>query len=158
MKKIFVIIAALFISAALYAQVHVNINIGSQPPWGLSGYDYVENYYLPDIQVYYNVPLHRFYYYEGGRWIGRAYLPPAYRHYDLYHSRRIVINDRQPWRYHETYRDRYSDDHDSRYYQQPKHDNGKHLGWYKGNNGNGNNDKGHGNNGKGHGNGKGRGK
>lgn len=150
MKHIFVIIAVLFLSSALYAQVHVNINLNSQPVWGPAGYDYVENYYLPDIEVYYNVPLHRFYYYEGGRWIWRSSLPPNYRSYDLYRSHKVVINEHQPWRYHKIYRDRYSNDYDSRYFQQQKHDNGKHKGWYKGNNGNGN--------GNGHGNGKGHGR
>jgi hypothetical protein len=141
MKHILAIIAALFLSSALYAQVQVNINLGSQPAWGPTGYDYVENYYLPDIEVYYNIPQHCFYYNQGGRWIRRSYLPPSYSGYDLYKSYKVVINDRQPWRNHGFYRDRYYSYKD-RYDQQPRHDNGKHLGWYKGNNGNG---KGYGN-------------
>jgi hypothetical protein len=116
MKKIVVIIAALFLSSALYAQVHVNINIGGRPVWAPAGNEYVENYYLPDIQVYYNVPMHLFFYYERGRWIGMASLPPMYRGYDLYRSYKVVINDRQPWRYHESYRDRYSDYRGSRFF------------------------------------------
>ena len=156
MRHLFLIIVALFISSALYAQVHVNVNLGIQPAWGPVGHSYVENYYLPDIEVYYNVPAHRFYYFEGGRWIWRSSLPPRYRDYDLYRSHKIVINDREPWRNHVSYRDRYSDRHDSRY---NKHDNGLHKGWNKGNNGNGHgNDNRNGNshgNGNGHGNGHG---
>jgi hypothetical protein len=144
MRQLLVIFVVLFLSSALNAQVRVNVNLnlGSQPAWGPAGYDYVENYYLPDIEVYYNVPMHRYYYYEGGHWIHRSSLPSRYRSFDLYHGRKVVINERDPWRNHRTYRDRYYSQ-DNRYEQQPKHDNGKHLGWYKGNNGNGN---GHGKN------------
>ena len=38
MKNIFVIILAMFLSSSLYAQVHFNVNFGSQPSWGHSGY------------------------------------------------------------------------------------------------------------------------
>lgn len=39
------------------AQVSLNINIGSQPVWGPTGYDHVDYYYFPDIDAYYYVPL-----------------------------------------------------------------------------------------------------
>jgi hypothetical protein len=162
MRHLFVIIIALFLSTALYAQVHVNINIGSQPPWGPVGYDYVEYYYLPDIEVYYSVPAQRYYYNERGRWINSVRLPVRFGRFDLYHSHKIIINERSPWRNHRIYRDKYysyrgshdqqpiRDSRDSRYFenryhpehdkwvQHQKHDNGLHKGWYKGNNGKGN--------------------
>jgi hypothetical protein len=147
MKYLFVIITALLLSSAVYSQVRVNVNIGSHPVWGPPGNSYVENYYLPDIEVYYNVPLHRFYYFDGGRWIWRSSLPFRYRDYDLYRAHKIVINDHQPWRNHVVYRDRYSVRRDNHWIQQPKHDNGKHNGLHKDNNGNSRgNDNGHGNN------------
>ena len=133
MRYAFLFIAALFVSSALEAQVSVrlNMNLGSQPAWGPSGYEYVEYYYLPDIETYYNVSNRRFYYFEGGRWIGRSELPGRYRNYDFYNSYKIVVNEREPYRDHAKYRDLYStyrgrhdqrmnrDKHDSKYVANP---------------------------------------
>ena len=183
MRYLLVIIVAMFLSTALNAQIraNVNFNIGSQPVWGPTGNDYVENYYMPDIDGYYNVSAHLFYFNEGGRWVGRSSMPARYRNYDLYNSHKVVINERNPWRNHETYRNQYAsfkgrhdqqpirDSHDSRYFenknhpqhntwvQQQKRDNGNHYGQKKGN-GKGNNGNGKGNNGNGKGNDNGRGK
>jgi len=81
------------------AQVSINVNIGSQPLWGPVGYDYVDNYYLPDIECYYNVPRRQFIYIDGGRWIFSASLPSRYRGYDLYSGYKVVVNSRDPYRY-----------------------------------------------------------
>jgi hypothetical protein len=88
MKKMFVIIAAMFLSSAVYAQVHVNFNLGSHPSWGRSGYN----------------------------------------------SHRVIIYHRQPVPYNVIYRTKTYSGYES--YPMQKHDNGKHNGWYKGNNGN----------------------
>jgi len=88
MKYIFVIITAMFLSSALYAQVHFNVNLGNQPFWGHSGYN----------------------------------------------SRRVIIYQRQPVPYYVIYRNETRPGYES--YPLQKHDNGKHKGWYKGNNGN----------------------
>jgi hypothetical protein len=120
-------------SATLYAQVSVNFNIGVQPIWGPTGYDYVEYYYLPDIDAYYYVPQHRFYYFERGRWIYRSSLPSRFGNYDLYNSYKVVVNEREPWRNDETYRQKYGsykgrhdqqpirDSRDSKYFVNPGH-------------------------------------
>ena len=83
MRCFFALIVALFLSSTPDAQIHVNLNfnIDSQPIWGPTGYDYVEYYYLPDIEVYYNVPQHRFIYFERG--------PVSYTHLTL-PTKRIV--------------------------------------------------------------------
>lgn len=183
MRYLFVIITALFLwgaSGTSYAQLRVNanINLGTQPAWGPTGYDYVENYYMPDIEVYYNVPSHRYYYNERGRWRSSSVLPSRYGRFDLYNSHKVVVNDRNPWRNNDKYRNQYSsfkgrhdqspirDSRDSKYFvnrnhpqhnvyiQQQKHDNGNHYGQRK----NGNNGNGKGNNGNGNGNGNGHGK
>ncbi|MCX6150334.1 MAG: hypothetical protein NTX22_07435 [Ignavibacteriales bacterium] len=146
----------------LKAQVSFNLgfNLGIQPAWGPTGYDYVEYYYLPDIEVYYNVPQHRYYYNDGGRWINRSSLPSRFRSYDYYNSYKVVVNEREPWRNHDNYREKYSsfkgrhdqqpirDSRDSKYFanknhpehnqwvKQQKHDNGNRDGWNKGNNDN----------------------
>lgn len=96
MKKM-ILCGALFLSAILFndarSQVRVNINIGSQPVWGPVGYDYVEYYYLPDIETYYYVPTRQFVYLSSnGTWIHSYSLPPAYRSYDLYTGYKVVVN------------------------------------------------------------------
>jgi hypothetical protein len=157
MHYFIVLIAALFLSgtsSTLNAQVRA-FNLESQPIWGPTGYDYVEYYYLPDIEAYYNVPQHRYYYYNNGSWITRSYLPSRFNNYDFYNSYKVVVNERDPWKNHKTYRNKYSsyknrhdqqvirDSRDSKYFvnkkhpehqnwlKKQKHDNGKHKGWYK---------------------------
>ncbi|NDW08683.1 hypothetical protein [Dysgonomonas sp. 520] len=113
MKKLLLILALLIGSAAYNAtdaqQVNININIGSQPAWGPVGYDYVDYYYMPDINVYYNVNLSLFYWLDRGRWISARYLPYRYHHYDFYHMHKVVINHRpEPWRYNNVHIKDYS--------------------------------------------------
>lgn len=107
------------------AQVSINVNIGSQPLWGPVGYDYVDYYYMPDIECYYHVPKRQFIYMEGSRWRFSASLPSRYRNYDLYGGYKVVVNSYRNFdhdrSYYSGYRNhrgqriiRYSDD--SRYY------------------------------------------
>jgi hypothetical protein len=79
------------------AQVNVNVNIGAQPLWGPTGYDVVEYYYLPDLQMYYYVPSHRFVYLNGSNWVFARSLPARYRGYDLYSGYKVVINEPKPY-------------------------------------------------------------
>ncbi|HLS96609.1 hypothetical protein BC792_11047 [Sphingobacterium allocomposti] len=90
------------------AQVSVNINIGAQPMWGPVGHDYVRYYYLPEIDVYYDVPRRRYTYYHGNRWVTRASLPSRYRHVDIYRTYKVVLNHDRPWRNHHNVRRQYS--------------------------------------------------
>ena len=94
----------------LKAQVNVgvNINIGSQPDWGPRGYDYVEYYYLPDIESYYYVPRRQFVYLSGGNWVFSAHLPPSHRHYDLYRGYKVVVNEPRAYRYYGKHKMRYA--------------------------------------------------
>lgn len=115
------------------AQVGVRVNIGLQPIWGPVGYDYVNYYYIPDLDAYYDVPNQQYMFFDGGRWIAMHDLPPRYRGFDLYHSYKVVINDPQPWMHHDMYRRRYAsyrgrhdqvfirDSHDQRYWANPNH-------------------------------------
>lgn len=114
MKK-FLIAFALFIGLSSFynntieaQNINISINIGRQPAWGPVGYDYVGYYYFPDIDCYFDVNLGMFYYFNRGRWISARYLPPAYRHYDLYGIHKVVLNVRDPWRYHHVHRRDYA--------------------------------------------------
>jgi hypothetical protein len=124
-------------------RVGVNINIGVQPEWGPSGYDYAEYYYLPDIEAYYYVPRHEFVYLSGNRWVFAASLPPRYSGYDLYSGYKVVVNSPYAYRHFNDDRVRYARyrNYDNRQeIIRNHHDNGNHYGQYK-NRGNG---KGHG--------------
>ncbi|HCO68609.1 MAG TPA: hypothetical protein DIT04_12750 [Dysgonomonas sp.] len=103
MKKIILALSLIFVSASFVTSqaqhISVNININSQPAWGPVGYDYVDYYYIPEINVYYNVPSAVFYYMDRGRWISARYLPYSYRNYNLYGMYKVVLNTRDPWHY-----------------------------------------------------------
>lgn len=143
MRYLFVIISVFFWSAAsfLNAQINLNFNVDKQPVWGPIGHDYVEYYYLPDIEAYYDVPQHRYYYYNNGVWIHSTNLPSRYNNFDYYNSYKVVINEREPWRNHKTYKKKYSsykgrhdqklirDSRDSKYYIIEKHP--EHNNWVK---------------------------
>ena len=172
MRRLLLLILAVFLSNTADAQlsVRLNFNIDRQPIWGPAGFDHVEYYYLPDIEVYYNVPQQRYYYNERGRWISRSTLPSRYRGFDVYNSYKVVLNEPAPYRNHNKYRDQYSsykgrhdqqvirDVRDPKYYVNPNHP--EHKNWVKQqkhDNGKGNgNGNGRGNNGNGRGNGKGK--
>jgi len=138
MKKVIMIATILFAFAATpktsqaQVRVGVNINIGSQPEWGPVGYDYVDYYYLPDIDAYYYVPNRQFIYLSNGRWVFAASLPVAYRHYDLYSGYKVVINEPRPYLHGNVFRERYAGYKGRRNEQVViRHDNGNHNGWYK---------------------------
>lgn len=113
MKKL-IFTAALLVScltvqiSKAQLRVHVNLNIGSQPDWGPTGYDHVDYYYMPDVDAYYDVPSHQYVYYENNVWVHRAYLPERYRGYDMYHGYKVVVNRPNPWLKHSYYRSTYS--------------------------------------------------
>ena len=157
MRYYFVLIVAFCLSGSsntINAQVKMS-NLESQPIWGPIGYDYVENYYLPDIDAYYNVPQHRYYYYNNGGWRNGSNLPSRFTNYDEYTTYKVVVNEKEPWRNHKIYKEKYHsykgrydqqlirDSKDEKYFvnkkhpqhskwlNQQKHDNGKHKGWYK---------------------------
>lgn len=96
------LILALFFGLALsttpsHAQININVNLGSQPQWGPSGYDYVEYYYLPDIETYYYVPKRQFVYLNNGRWVFSTSLPSRYSGYNLYDGYKVVLNTPRPY-------------------------------------------------------------
>ena len=104
------LLLSIFSSKNVDAQlrVNLNVNIGSQPDWGPVGYDHVDYYYLPEIEAYYDVPSRQYIYFENNGWVRRAYLPVRYRNYDMYHSYKVVINERSPWERNNVYRTRYN--------------------------------------------------
>jgi len=146
----------LLVTSASHAQVSVNVNIGTPPPWGPVGYANIDYYYLPDVEAYYDIRLSQFIYFGNGRWIHSRYLPMRYRDYDLYNGYKVVLRDyhgRTPYIYYK--------DHRAKYYKGYKggpqktigyrHDNGRDFNNNRGN-GNGNGHYKHGGGGHGKGN------
>ncbi|MBG6111557.1 hypothetical protein H4V97_000668 [Flavobacterium sp. CG_23.5] len=83
----------LFVSSTIQAQVSVNVNLGTPPAWGPSGYSNVDYYYLPDVEAYYDIRASQFIYLNGGRWTRSRYLQGPYRNYNLYNGYKVVLND-----------------------------------------------------------------
>jgi len=170
-----IIIGLLFLgTGSIQAQVSVNVNIGTPPPpvvvvkpqpkvvvvsppeWGPAGYDNMEYYYLPDIQVYYDIRLAQYIYFGGGKWIRSPRLPAYCRNYNLYNGYKVVLTDyhgNSPYVYFNAHKVKYYKGYKGKpqknrreYYEH--HDNGN-----QGNQGHDHHDNGnHG--GKGHGKGK----
>jgi hypothetical protein len=144
MKKI---VATLLIGSLIMAfnstqaQVKFQINIGSQPVWGPTGYDHVEYYYIPDIDAYYYVPRHQYVYWRGNHWVYAASLPGRYHDFDLYHSYKVVVNEPRPYLHHDADKVRYGkfrgrhdqavirDSRDQRYFVIKEHP--EHERWRK---------------------------
>lgn len=109
MKK-YLLILTLFIGILSFdnkmqaQSFNINVNISNQPAWGPTGYDYVEYYYFPEINCYYNVVNQQFFYQNRGRWTSDRYLPYSYRNSDLYSLYKVVINVNQPWLYNNSHR------------------------------------------------------
>lgn len=146
MKKfilLFLLCSVGFVGKELNAQISFSLNITSQPLWGPVGYDYVEYYYIPEIEVYYYVPRQEYVYMVNGRWVRRLFLPHRYRRYDLYGATKYVINEPNPYQHHHHNKQKYKpsggrsgqgsirDSRDSKYYQHKKHP--QHSQWKKSN-------------------------
>lgn len=104
MKKILSIVALtavilLTTNNANAQNISFSINIGTQPAWGPVGYDYVDYYYFPDFNGYYDINNGMFIYFDRGRWITARYLPAVYRHFDLYNIYKVALNVHKPWLY-----------------------------------------------------------
>lgn len=82
----------LFVAQNVHAQLSIHINITNQPAWGPVGYDYVRYYYLPEINVYYDVNAARFIYPSGRNWVYASTLPREYGRVNLYNTYKVVIN------------------------------------------------------------------
>jgi hypothetical protein len=85
------------------AQIGISVNFNVQPQWGPVNNDYVEYYYLPEYDIYYNAPQRQFIYLNGPNWIFSNSLPYRYRNVDLYRTYKVVINEPKPYLRHDYY-------------------------------------------------------
>ncbi|MES2265967.1 MAG: hypothetical protein V4520_04365 [Bacteroidota bacterium] len=141
MKKSFILSAILFgslvyNSAQAQISVHIGFNIPARrvyvpapPPQPVMVYDNDEfddsdeYYYLPEVEAYYSVPRHCYYYQDGGRWISAAYLPGAYRNYDWRTVQRYEIRGRRPYMHHDQYRNQWGGNYNRNNWNWNRRDN-----------------------------------
>jgi hypothetical protein len=98
--------AAFFTNASAQYNTKTN-NVEEQPKWKQAGQEYVEYYYLPDIDTYYYVPRKQFIYQSGGYWTFSTSLPEAHKSYDLYSANKVVINEAGAYRYFDQHKIKY---------------------------------------------------
>jgi hypothetical protein len=155
--KLFIVGLLFFTASSVKAQVSVNVNIGTPPPpvvvvqappkvviasppqWGPVGYDNMEYYYLPDIQVYYDIRQAQYIYYGNGNWIRSKKMPSNYRNYNLYNGYKVVLTDyhgKTPYVYFNAHKVKYYKGYKGKpqknrgeyhkYHDNDHHDNGNH--------------------------------
>ncbi|GGD26875.1 hypothetical protein [Flavobacterium orientale] len=93
MKPIKLGFTALLLLFVATAFSQVNITIGTPPPWGPAGYTDVRYYYVPDIEMYYDVQQSQYVYFEKGKWYRKRNLPGKFKKYDFYSGYKVVVTD-----------------------------------------------------------------
>jgi hypothetical protein len=114
MKKL-ILVSAIAMSGLIYqtanAQigVHFNINLGARPVVVEQApvYNDADFYYLPEVEAYYSVNQHCYYYQDGGNWISAAYLPGRFHDYDWQHANHYAVREARPYLHNDVYRARY---------------------------------------------------
>jgi hypothetical protein len=153
MKTIKLMIAGLLfvLSGTLQAQVSVSINIGTPPQWGPAESSSARFYYLPDIEVYYDINTSNYIYFSDGRWVSAAYLPSSYGDYDLYGAYKVTLVDyhgERPYESFDAHKKSYPKGYNHGHSQKtrgerPHKDNSDDKGHKHGNNGHGYGNNGH---------------
>jgi len=122
-----------------HAQMNNGNNIITQPLWGPVGYDYVEYYYIPDIDAYYNVPGAQYVYLEKKHWMMVKDLPMRYKNFNFYGAHKVVMNEPKPYMNYRANKIKYAeykgqhdqidirDSHDQKYLA--KEDHPEHSKW-----------------------------
>jgi hypothetical protein len=107
-KKVFITTLTIAIFSIVSVSLHAQRNVNNQPDWGPSGYNYARYYYIPEINIYYEVTSGLYVYLSGNIWVKRHSLPSKYKKFNLYETYKAVINDKDPWSKHIRYRKRYA--------------------------------------------------
>ena len=92
MKTLKSIILGMFmvVVATAFGQVSLNVNVGTPPSWDPAGYSSARYYYLPEIEVYYDVQQANYIYLGNGKWYRSNHLPNRCKHYDLHRGHKVV--------------------------------------------------------------------
>lgn len=111
MKKIVAVMAMMIAVAGMgytaSAQVNAQVNINSQPDWGPVGYDYVQSYYFPDYNFYYDVIRGKYIVLNNNQWVYTT-IAPAGMGFDPYRAYKVVVNEKRPYNYNQKHRREYA--------------------------------------------------
>jgi len=153
--KIFAAGLMLAMSCAVQAQINISVNI-TPPDWGPDEASGVKFYFMPDIQVYYDVTSKVFIYRSGTTWVRTATLPGRYGTFNLYTGYKVMLHDDddRPYEHFDEHCKKYPKGYGRGEHQKTwkdgHHDNGHHYGEKKhdedhdGDHDNGNHGHGHG--------------
>lgn len=124
--KSFILAAVLLLSASLFsgcmmmAPTRTVTTVSYEnPQWAPPYYSGARYYYLPDLELYYDLGNREYIFLMNGRWHFSPYLPSIYGNYDLENSFCIVMNVNvyKPWLHHQYYVSHYP-----RYYYRDYYD------------------------------------
>ncbi|HET9571325.1 MAG TPA: hypothetical protein VFP20_07970 [Bacteroidales bacterium] len=89
------------------------------PRWAPPYYNGARYYYLPDLELYYDLATREYIYLLDGQWYFSPYIPAMYRNYDLDNCFSVVLNVNvyRPWLHHQYYLSHYP-----RYYYRDYYD------------------------------------
>ena len=89
------------------------------PQWAPPYYSGARYYYLPDLELYYDLSTREYIYLLDGQWNFSPYVPAMYRNYDLENCFCVVMNVNvyKPWLHHQYYLSHYP-----RYYYRDYYD------------------------------------
>ncbi|WP_417357743.1 hypothetical protein [Flavobacterium sp.] len=115
MKTLRILLVGLFLMTGALAKaqvsVSVNMNIGTPAPapavWVPATHVEARYYYMPEINVYYDINARNYLYVRNGAWVRTAYVPVAYRNYDFHRCQKVVVNNyygRTPYTYYKPYK------------------------------------------------------
>jgi hypothetical protein len=101
---VFIALLPLFNSCKTPSYISTGVHYAN-PLWAPSYFNGVRYYYLPDIEVYYDLSEQEFVYLDNGQWLFSPVLPPVFSSYDLYNGFVISLNLSvyQPWMHHQYY-------------------------------------------------------
>jgi hypothetical protein len=122
MKTLKLAIAGMAILFSGIVTAQVAVTVGTPPPWGPSEASGIRFYYIPDIQMYYDVNSGEYAYYSGGAWVHTTVLPARYKSYDFYKAYKVPLRDYhgdRPWENHTAYHKSYPKSYHRGEYQKP---------------------------------------
>lgn len=112
--------ASLFTGCMMMSPVRTVTTVSYEnPQWAPPYHSGARYYYLPDLELYYDLSTREFIYLVDGRWQFSPYVPGIYRDYDLDNCFCVVLNVEvyRPWLHHQYYISHYP-----RYYYRDYYD------------------------------------
>ena len=132
MKTLRILLVGMLLLTGAFAKAQVSVsvrmNIGTPPPppapvvWVPATHMEARYYYLPEINVYYDMTSRDYIYINNGAWVRTAYVPVAYRNYDFHRCNKVVVNNyygRTPYTYYKPYKAK-KVKHAKHYHNQPR--------------------------------------